>query len=287
MFKHKERWSVRNMCKVLTVSETGYYKYARNKDKPSKDEILLAEMIKIRQESKLNERYGYPRMQIALAQKGIKVGLRRVWRIMKEQGWTHKKRRCRCLTKADPKAQFEENLLKQNFEADTPLTKLLTDITQTPCKDGTLYISPIMDCFNKEIVALEMDNNMKAELCVKSLKNLTERYHVRGTILHSDRGSQYTSHAFRCAMSKAGVVQSLSSTGHCYDNAPMESFFATLKKELLYQIPTTRMTMEEVKKEVFRYIFTYYNRIRVHTSNPEGLAPTACRKLWEKSAKAA
>ena len=275
------------MCNVLEVSETGYYKYRRTKDRPSKDTLLLAEIIKIREESEHNKRYGYRRMQLALAQKGIKAGLRRIYSIMQEQGWIHKKRRCKSLTKADPKAQFEENLLKQDFWADTPLTKLLTDITQTPCKDGTLYISPIMDCFNKEIVALEMDNNMKAELCVGTLKNLTDRYRINGAILHSDRGSQYTSHIFRCALSKAEALQSLSGTGHCYDNAPMESFFATLKKELLYQIPTTKMTMEEVKEKVFRYIFTYYNRKRVHTSNPDGLAPEAYRALWEKRAKVA
>ena len=131
-----------------------------------------------------------------------------------------------------------------------------------------------------------MDNNMKAELCVNSLKNLAERYRINGAVIHSDRGSQCTSHAFRCALSKIGAVQSLSGTGHCYDNAPMESFFATLKKELLYQIPTTQMTMEKVK-EVFRYILTYYNRIRIHTANPNGISPTAYKTLWAKTSKAA
>ena len=237
------------MCTVLKVSETGYYKYRRNKGKPSKNEFLLAEMKKIRNESMFNKNYGVPRMQTALVQRGIRAGRRRIVRIMTEQGWLHKKRRCRSLTKAD-----------------TPLTKLLTDITQISCMNGTLYISPILDCYNQEVLALNMDNNMRAELCVKTFQNAADRYKLKGAILHSDRGSQYTSHAYRYALSKEGVTQSLSGTGKCFDNAKMGSFFATLKKELLYQIPTTRMTTEAVKKEIFRYVFIYYNRIRIHTS---------------------
>ena len=124
------------------------------------------------------------------------------------------------------------------------------------------------------------DNNMRAELCVNTFQNAADRYKLKGAILHSDRGSQYTSHAYRCALSKEGVTQSLSGTGKCFDNAKMESFFAALKKELLYRLPVYKMSMEEVKRIVFRYIFTYYNRVRIYTSNPEGLPPTAYRQLY-------
>ena len=105
---------------------------------------------------------------------------------------------------------------------------------------------------------------------------------MNGAILHSDCGSQYTSEAFREELNKAGVLQSLSGVNRCFDNARMESFFATLKKELLYRIPTYKMKMEEVKVIVFRYVFIYYNRIRIYTSNPDGLPPAAYRRRLEQ-----
>ena len=110
---------------------------------------------------------------------------------------------------------------------------------------------------------------MKKELCIDTVKAL-RRYPIGGAILHSDRGSQYTSEAFRGTLKSMKIQQSLSGVAHCYDNARMESFFATWKKELLYRIPTYRMAMEEVKSAVFRYVFTYYNQIRVYTGNPNG-----------------
>ena len=129
-----------------------------------------------------------------------------------------------------------------------------------------------------------MRNNMKKELCVDTVKALS-RYPVKGAILHSDRGSQYTSGGFREVLEKMGIRQSLSGVAHCYDNARMESFFATLKKELLYRIPTYRMTMEQVKTRVFRYVFTYYNQMRVYNGNPDGLPPAVYRRSqMEKAA---
>ena len=243
-------------------------------------------MQEILDEHSENENYGAPRMQLALFQHGIKAGLRRVKRIMREHGWLHERNRTpKGLTKADPEAMAAENLLKQDFHADKPFTKLLTDITQVQCRDGKLYISPIMDCFNGEILALQMRNNMKKELCIDTVKAMAGRFPVRGAILHSDRGSQYTSEAFRSELSRQGLTQSLSGVAHCYDNARMESFFATLKKELIYRISAYRLSMEEVKSLVFRYVFVYYNRIRVYTANPGGWPPETRRKMYlEKTA---
>jgi len=103
-----------------------------------------------------------------------------------------------------------------------------------------------------------MDNNMRKELAINTLKSAAGRFALTGATLHSDRGSQYTSEAFREEMKKLGVIQSMSGVAHCYDNSRMESFFATLKKELLYRIPTYRMKMSEVKTIIFRYVFIYY-----------------------------
>ena len=270
------------MCKVLGVSESGYYRYVGNKDKPGKDEVLSVVINELMEENPFNDNYGVPRVQMALEQRRLKAGKRRITRIMRANGWLHtKKRRPHGLTKADPEAMITENLIKQDFSAEEPCTKLLTDITQTQCKDGKLYISPILDCYNGEILSLEMRNNMKKELCIDTVKAL-RKHPIEGAILHSDRGSQYTSEAFRETLKSMRIKQSLSGVAHCYDNARMESFFATLKKELLYCIPTYRMTMEEVKSAVFRYVFTYYNQVRVYTGNPDGWPPAVYRRLEEK-----
>lgn len=271
------------MCEVLHVSETGYYSFVRNFGKPGKDAILSAAMQEVLNEFSFNDNYGVNRMQIALANRGIQAGKRRITRIMREHGWLHERRRKpKGLTKATTEIQKEENLIKQDFHSENPYQKLLTDISQIPCYNGTLYISPIMDCFNGEILSLCMRNNMRKELCIDTFKAAAERFPLKGTILHSDRGSQYTSEAFQEALSSAQVTQSLSGVDHCFDNARMESFFATLKKELLYRIPTYRMKMDDVRAIIFRYVFTYYNQVRIYTSNPDGLPPAAYRRLMEE-----
>ena len=223
-------------------------------------------------------------MKIALAQRGTHVSLRTVYRTMSEAGLIHRHRRPNGITKADTATQDKENLIKRNFTADAPLKKLLTDITEVQCADGKLYVSPILDCFNGEIVALEMRDNMKKELCIDTIKQLREKYgRLEGAIHHSDRGCQYTSYGFRSELVTAGLIQSLSGTAHCYDNARMESFFATLKKEKLYQIPTYKMKREEVKTIIFRYIFGYYNTQRINSFNEGGLPPVALRNSKQLS----
>ena len=208
--------------------------------------------------------------------------------LMRELNLIHeRKRRPKGLTKATTEVQEKENLIKQDFTADKPFTKLLTDISQIQCEDGKLYISPILDCLGGEILALQMRNNMKKELCIDTVKAAARRYPIRGAILHSDRGSQYTSDEFRKTLKSNGVIQSLSGVDRCYDNARMESFFATLKKELLYRIPTYRMKRSEVATIIFRYVFAYYNKVRIHTSNPEGLPPAVYRNSQLEEAMAA
>ena len=197
---------------------------------------------------------------------------------MIELGWIHPlRRRPYGLTHATTEVQEKENLFKQSFSAKAPFTKLLTDISQIHCQDGKLYISPILDCYDGEVLALEMQDNMKKELCIDTFKAVLNRYPIQGAVLHSDRVSQYTSEAFREELQNAGVFQSLSGVNHYFDDARMESFFATLKKELLY-----RMKRSEVKTLIFRYVFIYYNQKRVYTSNPSGLPPTVTEN-WQRS----
>ncbi len=265
---------------MLKVSETGYYRYLINKDKPYKHEHLLAQIYEILKEDPENSNYGVKRIHLALQiNYKYKGSYSTVYRVYKENGLIIKyKRRPKGLTKADSQAQAAENLIKQDFSALEPNEKWLTDITEVPCRNGKLYLAPVLDCFDGSIVGFKMDDNMRAELCVDAFKWACKKHNTRGMVLHSDRGSQYTSHAFRIALNQYGAVQSMSSTGRCYDNARMESFFATLKKEKLYKIDTKNMTIEEVKTIIFRFIY-YYNLRRIYTTN-KGYPPMIYRQMY-------
>ena len=270
------------MCAVLGVNESGYYRWLKSLDVPKRDELLLVKIKEVLDIYADNDNYGAERMQLALKQNGIEAGIRKIKRIMRENGWMHeKKRRPNGITKADIEAQKAENLIQRDFSAERPYEKLLTDITEVQCADGKLYVSPIMDCFSGEIIALCMDNNMRKELVISTINSALRGRNLHGAILHSDRGSQYTSAAFKDRLKEFGIKQSMSGTGKCYDNARMESFFATLKKEMLYRIPAHRLPMERVKSIIFRYIMVYYNRMRVYTRNPRGLPPAVYRETMQ------
>ncbi len=278
------------MCRVLKISESGYYRWLKNRNKPTSRQLLSVKIKEILDEHPDNDNYGVRRMNTALEQRGIHVSQRTVYRTMSEMGLIHRKRRPHGITKATTEIQERENLIKRDFKAEKPLRKLLSDITEIQCYDGKLYLSAVLDCYNGEILSIAMDNNMKKELCIKTVKELELQYgkkKLSGAIFHSDRGSQYTSEAFKEALKEAGLIQSLSGAGHCFDNARMESFFATLKKEKIYRISAYKLTRDQVKSIIFRYIFVYYNRIRISSVNPGGLSPVAYREWARSSAKIA
>lgn len=267
------------MCGVLAVSESGYYRSLKPVPKKERQQRLLVNIQEIIEEYEDNSNYGVQRMVLALAQKEIETSYSTVYRIMKKHGLLKKaKRHPNGITREDAAAQKSENLIQRDFSASAPDEKWLSDITEVPCSDGKLYVSAVLDCFNGEIVGLSMDNNMRKELCIQSFENACKARNARGMTFHSDRGSQFTSHAFRVQLAKQEAIQSMSGTGRCYDNARMESFFATLKKEKLYQIRTEHYPMAYIKTVIFRYIMVYYNRQRVYTSNPGGWPPAIYRE---------
>lgn len=276
----EKTFSIRRMCAALPVSESGFYKWKRNKDNPKAWQKLLAEIHKILDEDEENTNYGVERMRLALEQRGIKRSYSTVKRAMARGNLLHESNRSPDgLTKADRDAMKPENIIKQDFTAEAPLRKLLTDITQIPCKDAKLYVSPLLDCYNGEVISLVMDTNMKKELCMKTITEAYKKFDIKsGVIIHSDSGSQYTSGKYKKLLGKLHAVQSMSGVGKCWDNSRMESWFATLKKEKIYQIDTTKLTVEEVKTIVWRYTFAYYNTKRVTTVNPGGLPPAVYRE---------
>lgn len=254
------------MCRVLKVSEAGYYKWLNQISRPYKYDELLAKIRQIRAE---NPDYGAYRIYLHLRLYQDYTGS--YYLILKLCKMHHlmlkKKRHSQGLTKADLAAQASENLIQQDFTASAPNQKWLGDITEIPTADGKLYVAAVLDCFDGTIVGLKMADHMRAELCVDAFTSATKKYQAFGMIFHSDRGSQYTSRTYRDVLASYGAIQSMSNTGKCYDNARMESFFATLKKEKIYKIKTETLRMETVKSIVFRFIEVYYNRKRIYTTN--------------------
>jgi len=266
------------MCKVLSISEAGYYKWLKRQFHPYKYDKLLAKIRQIRAD---NPDYGahriYLDLQLHYSYKGSYYLILKLCRT--HHMMLKKKYRPKGLTKADPAAQASENLIKQDFKAAVPNQKWLGDITEIPTADGKLYIAAILDCFDGTIVGLKMADHMRAELCVGAFSSAAKKYQAFGMIFHSDRGSQYTSSIYRKLLTTYGAVQSMSNTGKCFDNARMESFFATLKKERIYKFKTENMSMDTVKSMVFRFIEIYYNRKRIYTTNG-GYPPLAKRSHY-------
>jgi transposase InsO family protein len=262
---------------VLNVRREGYYDWLKRPTREKRDAPLILALKKIREE---HPDYGTQSMIDELPEH-LKCSYGKGYRICRDNGLLTKRRRPRCLTKADPKAQKSDDLVNRDFTADNPGTKWFTDITEVQCKDGKGYICGILDAFDSALLGHSFEDNMRAELCTAALMDAQNRYgHEDDCILHSDRGSQFTSHLFRGVLANQGFRQSMGRTGNCFDNAKMESFFATLKKELIYKLPLSKMTRQEVKQEVFSWIEGYYNRRRRHTANQGKLAPIATRALF-------
>ena len=170
------------------------------------------------------------------------------------------------ITKADKNARKSNDLLQRNFLADAPFTKCVTDMTEIPVKGGKLYVSAIFDCYHLEVLGLAIDTNMRAELCIKTLADAQNKHpELHGVTIHSDRGSQYTSHDYRAAMKRHVFIQSMNSDcGRYHDNARCESMWARMKEELLYdRYDTTKMSVGEVKSLIWRYYESYWNNRRI------------------------
>ncbi len=277
-------------CRILHVSRQGFYKWLEAQNRPWKYQDIADAMMEILAEDEYNDTYGRIRMYQALllnfSQDMHIPSERTVYRIMERLGISHRlKRKPNGLTKADREAHKSDDLLKRDFDADAPLTKCVTDITEVKAKDGKLYISAIFDCYDSSVLGLAMDTNMKAGLCVRTLANAGDVHQeLKGAVLHSDRGSQYTSQEYRAAIREYGVIQSMNSAGgRCHDNARCESMWARMKEELLYgRYDTSKLTIEELKTLIFRYFMSYWNNRRICSRNG-GLPPMLKRQKYFES----
>ena len=263
MKAHAHEFSVEKMAKLLKVSKSGYYAYLNRppSTRAQENEAILKEIEAIYHEHK--GVYGSPRIKKCLERKGIRCSRKRVAKLMKKEGLRAKTSKKKPLYKKF-KGQVSPNLIKRDFEAEVPNEKWVSDITYIFTKEGTLYLATVMDLFSKKILAYSLDERMKAELVETALKKAyLRRGAPKGVIHHSDRGSQYASHSFKELCLKLGIKQSMNS-GSCYDNAAQESFFHSLKTEMVYL--EDFKTKREAKMKIFEYIEGFYNRKRLHST---------------------
>lgn len=254
------------MCQVLKVSSSGYYAWRKRKPSARKmaNQALVAEIKAIF--PRVRKSYGSPRMTKELRRRGLRCSENRVARLMRlhkvrvkqTKGFYSTTRR----HKGDPVAP---NVLQRQFAAQRPNQIWLADITYIPTKSGFVYLAAVLDLYSRRIVGWAMDRHIREELTIRALKMaLEQREPTAGILHHSDQGSQYTGRKYQALLAGYGFVVSMNGVGSWYDNAPMESFFGSLKTESVYQ--TSYLTRNQAKMEVFSYIESFYNRHRLHSA---------------------
>ena len=265
--QHASTWPVNVMCRMLGVSRSGYYDW-RGRAPSARTTANLALLGDVRRlQARHQGRYGSPRMHAALRAEGRQCSRGRVERLMRRHCIRALAgRRFRpCTTDSRHYLPIAPNLLAQNFVATAPNTIWLADITYIATGEGWLYLAAVLDLATRKIVGWAMRDHMRTELPLAAMMMAAQRQRpAPGLICHSDRGSQYAAGAYVDYLSAIRAVPSMSRTGNCYDNAPMESFFHTLKVELVHQCRWA--TQAEARQALFGYIEGYYNRHRMHSA---------------------
>ena len=264
---HADQFDIRVMLKTLRVSKSGYYDWI---DRPisqcAKRRQEIVEQIRKAYKDSHNI-YGSPRIAVELKASGMKVCQNTVAKYMRQEGLKSKVKRPFRVRTTDSNHghPVAMNLLDRTFSAQAPDRKWCVDITYVPTGEGWLYLAAVIDLFSRKIVGWEMADHLRAELCVNALSMAIERRRPDpGLLHHSDRGVQYACEAYRSLLDRYGIEPSMSRTGDCYDNAAMESFFSTLKRELIYH--EKYQTRDEARLSIFEYIEVFYNRKRRHSA---------------------
>ena len=276
---YRSEFAVLKMCRALQVSKSGYYAWRiRPQSKRARENEKLDHHIKtIYRKNKGT--YGSPRITKALNRQNIACSENRVARQMRINDIKAKtKKRFKVTTNSKHNHPVAKNLLDQNFKAQRPNQVWASDITYIWTREGWLYLAVIMDLFGRHIVGWAMDNHLGQELVVNAFKQaIWRRRPPQGVIFHSDQGVQYACQGFRKLLQQHKFIQSMSGKGNCYDNAVVESFFHTLKTELIYF--ENYRTREDAKNSIFEYIEIYYNRDRMH-STLNYCSPVQFEQMW-------
>ena len=258
-------YPISTMCRVLGVSTSGYYKWRkREPSQRERDDVRL--LVEIRAiHAKSDETYGVPRVHPELVAKGIRVGPKRVARLMKAAGIQGVSRRKRSQTTVrQPKKRPAPDLVQRDFAADAPNKLWVADITYVSTWAGFLYLAVVIDVWSRRVIGWKMANHLRTELVLDALDMAIQQRRPIDVIHHSDQGSQYTSIAFGNRCRDAGIRPSMGSVGDCFDNALCESFFASLECELLDRY--TFRSHQEARHALFRYIEGWYNTQRRHSA---------------------
>lgn len=281
------QYPVKDLCKQMELSESGYYSWcSRPLSRRQQDDTHLKVVIKAAHK-RTRETCGPERLQKDIVKnEGVKVGVHRIKRLRKELGLRcRQKRKFKATTNSKHSLPVAQNLIDQNFAATAPDQIWLTDITYIPTGEGWLYLAAHKDLFTCEIVGYALDKRMSKALVMKSLFRAVAKKHPdAGLIHHSDRGSQYCSHSYRTLLKQFKMQVSMSRRGNCYDNAPMESFWGTLKNELVYHC--TYETRQQAIRDITEYIEIFYNRQRVQ-KRLGYLSPAAYENKYYKNLLAA
>jgi putative transposase len=263
----KAQYPVAALCDLFEVSRQGYYKYAKRPESPRvAEELALQKRVRAVYERSA-KRYGSPRVLRQLQREGLQVGKTRVERAMRGMGLVARApRRFVVTTAANPKHGVEPNVLARRFEATRPNERWVTDITYIWTNEGWVYLAVILDLFSRAVVGWALDTSLSTRLPLAALRMAQRcRRPPAGLMHHSDRGCQYTSADYRAALGKLGVTVSMSRKGNCWDNAVAESFFATLKAELIRPKREWSGPLE-LRAAVFEYTEIFYNRQRLHST---------------------
>jgi transposase InsO family protein len=263
----RDVWPVRVMCDALGVSPAGFYAWRSRPERARKiaNRELLSNIRRVHADHR--GRYGAPRIPAELRAEGQSISRKRVERVMRRHGVrAHTPRRYRvCTTDSKHSLPVAANLLEQNCVTEKPDQVWVADITYIPTGEGWLYLAVILDLFTRKGVGWARREHMRAELTIAALTMAIQRRRPGpGLVHHSDRGRQYAAGDYRKVLQAATITQSMSRKANCWDNAPMESFFGTLKTELVHQHEYP--DRETARCDLFAYIEGYYNRRRIHSA---------------------
>lgn len=265
--QHKKTWPVDLMCRLLGVSRNAYYQYCvyqQHRQPDPEHEGMLAAVKEVAESSGYS--YGSRRMQRALNALGYPVGRRKARSLMREaEVRARYRKKYKVTTDSNHKQPLFENVLQRQFTAAGPDQAWVSDLTYIWSQEGWLYLTVFIDLFNREVVGWSMSSRMKTKAVTDALRMaLWRRRPASGLIVHSDRGSQYASKAYRRLLNAHGLVGSMSRKGDCWDNAVAESFFASLKKERVHW--RHYQTRAEAQQDILEYIAMFYNSRRLHSA---------------------
>jgi putative transposase len=260
-------YPVQELCAVLEVTRSGYYAWRHGQETARQvaNRLLAQQIQRVYHEKK--GRYGSPRVTQQLRREGQRCNHKRVERLMRQQGLkgcSSRKRRVRT-TDSDHDQPIALNRLLGRAAPSRPNEVWVADITYVPTAQGWLFLAAVMDLYSRQILGWSVWESLQAEGALQALKRaLANRRPPKGVIHHSDRGVQYACHAYREQLKAAGLLASMSRRANCYDNAAMEAFWSTLKREAMSQSAT--WSKDQVRRELFEYIEATYNRSRLHSS---------------------